>query len=105
MGLRRGLDSKTYMARQQSPPILQTPSPRSGPYRFGSEGSNGRGNCTLIETIQGEVKLIKRSNDLLEALRFPNLKDCLEYIDRNKLHINIIHRGKRRETEKDNPDQ
>ena len=54
------------------------------------------GNCTLIETIYGEVKLITRANEFLEALRFSSLNDCLEYVGRNKLQINIIHSGKRR---------
>ena len=88
--------------RKQQLSILQNLSPRVNFYRFCSEDSNCRGDCTLIETIQGEVKLITRSNDFLEALGFPNLKDCLEYIDRNRLHINIIHRSKRRETGGDN---
>jgi len=88
--------------RKQQSPILQGLSPRASFYRYSSEDSNCRGNCTLIETIHGEVKLITRSNDFLETLRFPNLKDCLEYVDRSRLQINIIHSGKRRETERDN---
>jgi hypothetical protein len=87
--------------RKQQSPIPQKLSPRASSCQYSSEDSTCRGNCTLIETIHGEVKLITRSNDSLEALRFPNLKDCLEYIDRSGLQINIIHSGKRRETERD----
>jgi len=92
------------MTKQQSP-ILQKASLPASPYRLSPEDFNGRGNCTLIETIHGEVKLITRANEFLEALRFSNLNDCLEYVDRNRLQINVIHSGKRRETESDNSHQ
>ena len=88
------------MKKQQSP-IFHNLSPRTSSYKNSSEDSN----CTLIETIQGEVKLLTRSNDFLEVLRFPNLRDCFEYVDRSGLQINIIHSGKRRETENDNSHQ
>ena len=66
---------------------------------IGLVGSNHKEKCTLIETVHGEVKLIKRSHDSpnnLETFKFPNLKDCLEYVDQNKFQVNIIHSGKRR---------
>jgi hypothetical protein len=92
------------MTKQQSS-MLQKASFPASCYRLSSEDSNRRGNCTLIETIHGGVKLITRANEFLEALRFSNLDDCLEYVDRNKLQINVIHSGKRRETERDNSHQ
>jgi hypothetical protein len=61
--------------------------------------SNYEEKCTLIETIHGEVKLIKRSYDSpnnLETFKFSNLKDCWEYVDKNKFQVNIIHSGKRK---------
>jgi hypothetical protein len=85
--------------------MLQKASFPASFYRLSSEDSNRRGGCTLIETIHGEVKLITRANEFLEALRFSNLDDCLEYVDRNKLQINVIHSGKRREAERDNSHQ
>ena len=92
------------MTKQQSPILQKALFPASF-YRLSSEDLNRRGNCTLIETIHGEVKLIMRANEFLEALRFSNLNDCLEYVDRNKLQINVIHSGKRKETERDNSHQ
>jgi len=62
-------------------------------------GSNYKEKCTLIETVHGKVKLIKRSNNSpnnLETFQFSNLKDCWEYVDQNKFQVNIIHSGKRR---------
>ena len=62
-------------------------------------GSNDKEKCTLIETVHGEVKLIKRSynsRNNLETFQFSNLKDCWEYVDQNKFQVNIIHSGKRR---------
>ena len=92
------------MTTQQSPTLQKASLPASL-YRLSSEESHRRGNCTLIETIHGEVKLITRVNEFLEAVRFSNLNDCLEYVDRNKLQINVIHSGKRKETERDNSHQ
>ena len=83
------------MTKQQSP-ILQKASLPASLHMLSPGDFNGRGNCTLIETIHGEVKLITRANEFLEALRFSSLNDCLEYVDRNKLQISIIHSGKRR---------
>jgi hypothetical protein len=70
---------------------------------IGLVGSNHKEKCTLIETIHGEVKLIKRSHDSpnnLETFKFSNLKDCLEYVDKNKFQVNIIHSGKKGMIEK-----
>jgi hypothetical protein len=83
------------MTTQQSPTLQKASLPTSL-YRLSSEEANRRRNCTLIETIHGEVKLITRANEFLEAVRFYSLNDCLEYVDRNKLQINVIHLGKRR---------
>ncbi len=53
--------------------------------------------CTLIETIQGEVKLIKRADANLTTLEFSNLKDCLDYVSKNRFQINIVHSGRRKD--------
>jgi len=61
--------------------------------------SDHKEKCTLIETIHGEVKLIKRSDDSppnLETLEFPNLRDCMEYVDKNKFQITVTHLGRKR---------
>ena len=52
--------------------------------------------CTVIQSLYGKVKLIKRSHESrpsLETLSFPNLKDCLEYADKNQFQINIMYSG------------
>ncbi len=58
--------------------------------------------CTVIETLNGEVKLIKRSDDApadLETLSFANLEDCMEYVGKNKFQISVTHiRRNRKET-------
>ncbi len=54
--------------------------------------------CTLIQTMNGDVKLIKRSDDSpndLETLRFPGLKECIEYVDKNQYEIAITHLGRK----------
>jgi len=54
--------------------------------------------CTVIESLHGDVKLIKRSHKSgpsLVTLRFPNLKDCLEYADQNQFQINIMYSGRK----------
>ena len=61
--------------------------------------SHHKQKCTLIETIYGEVKLIIRSDDSstdLETLKFSNLKDCKEYVDKNKFQITVTHLGRKR---------
>ncbi len=53
----------------------------------------------MIETLNGEVKLIKRSNGApadLETLSFPNLEECMEYVGKNEFQINVTHLGRRR---------
>ena len=57
---------------------------------------NHKPKCTLIETIHGEIKLIKRANAILTTLNFSNLRDCLDYADKNQFQINIVHSGRRR---------
>ncbi len=55
--------------------------------------------CTVIESLHGEAKLIKRSHQSglpLVSLRFPNLKDCLEYADKNRFQINIMYSGRKK---------
>jgi len=50
--------------------------------------------CTVIESLHGKVKLIKRSHQFgprLVTLSFPTLKDCLEYADKNRFQINIMY--------------
>jgi hypothetical protein len=56
--------------------------------------------CTLIETVHGEVKLIKRATAGLTTLNFPNLKNCLDFADKNQFQINIVHSGRKREDRK-----
>ncbi len=62
-----------------------------------------RETCTVIESLYGEVKLIKRSfqpQPGLVTLSFSNLKDCLDYVDRNQFHVNVMYSGKKKkETE------
>jgi hypothetical protein len=59
--------------------------------------------CTVIESLRGEVKLIKRSyqsGPRLVTLSFPSLRDCLEYADKNRFQINIMYSvRKKREIE------
>ena len=55
--------------------------------------------CTVIQSLHGGVKLIKRSHESrpsLVTLSFPNLKDCLEYVDKNQFEINIMYSGRPR---------
>lgn len=55
--------------------------------------------CTVIESLHGDVKLIKRSHKSgpsLITLRFSNLKDCLEYADKNQFQINIMYSGRKK---------
>ena len=56
--------------------------------------------CTLIETLHGEVKLIKRAHANLMTLNFSNLKECLAYVDKNQFQINIVHSGRRKDDRK-----
>jgi len=61
--------------------------------------SDHKEKYTLIETIHGEVKLIKRSDHSptnLKTLKFSNLKDGMEYVDKNKFQITVTHLGKKR---------
>ncbi len=63
-------------------------------------GKNDR--CTVIETMQGMAKLIRRAPEVYPALRtcnFPSLEECLRYAEKNRFEINIIHSGKRRNRE------
>ncbi len=66
---------------------------------------NQKEKCTVIESIYGEVKLIKRSYEsqpTLVTLNFSNLKDCLDYVDKNQFQINIMYSGRRkRDNEKE----
>ncbi len=58
-----------------------------------------RERCTVIESLYGEVKLIKRSfqpQPGLVTLSFSNLKDCLEYVDKNQFEVNVMYSGKRK---------
>jgi len=55
--------------------------------------------CTVIESLGGEAKLIKRSykpQPSLVTLRFPNLEDCLEYADKNQFQVNIMYSGRKK---------
>jgi len=55
--------------------------------------------CTVVESICGEAKLIKRSCEsrpALVTLCFPSLTDCLEYVDRNRFHVNVMYSGRRK---------
>jgi len=59
--------------------------------------------CTVIESLQGGAKLIKRSNKdgpSLVTLSFQNLKDCLKYADKNRIQINIVYSAKRKESDR-----
>jgi len=59
--------------------------------------------CTVIESIYGDVKLIKRSRESHPALVivfFPNLRDCLEYADRNQFQINVMYSGRKKSKNK-----
>jgi hypothetical protein len=66
---------------------------------------NQKEKCTVIESIYGEVKLIKRSYEsqpTLVTLNFSNLKECLDYVDKNQFQINILYSGRRkRDNEKE----
>jgi len=59
--------------------------------------------CTVIESLQGEVKLIKRSyksGASLVTIPFHNLKDCLEYAHKNRFQINIMYSARRKERDR-----
>ena len=59
--------------------------------------------CTVIQSLHGEVKLIKRSyksRPSLVTFCFSNLKDCLEYADKNQFQINIMHSGRKKGRER-----
>jgi len=67
--------------------------------RLGLDKSNG---CTVIETLHGDVKLIRRAYDVYPTLitsNFSNLADCLQYVEKNRFEINIIYSGKRKGSE------
>jgi hypothetical protein len=69
-------------------------------------GSDPIRKCTVIETLYGEVKLIKRRDGFpsdLITLNFSNLEDCLEYAHRNQIQINVVHSGKKKKENEDNP--
>ncbi len=56
-----------------------------------------REKCTVIESFHGEVKLIKRvdlSRSRLVKMSFPNLDDCLDYVNKNNFEISVVHSGK-----------
>jgi len=58
--------------------------------------------CTVIETLHGTVKLIRRAHDVYPTLitsNFSNLDDCLNYVEKNRFEINIIHSGKKKTRE------
>lgn len=59
------------------------------------DSSHHKQKCTLIETIHEEVELIIRSDDSpnLEVLKFSNLRNCMEYVDKNKFQIAVTHWG------------
>jgi len=60
---------------------------------------NAKGRCTVIESMQGEVKLIQRIDQSypgLVTLHFPDLKNCLEYVAKNKFKIATIYSGRRK---------
>jgi len=59
--------------------------------------------CTLIETFQGEIKLIKRVHANLVTFNFSNLRDCLTYVNKNQFEINIMHSGRRETIENHRP--
>lgn len=55
--------------------------------------------CTIIESLHGGVKLIKRSHPFgprLVTLSFPRMKDCLDYADKNRFQINMMYSGRKR---------
>ena len=54
--------------------------------------SHHKRKCTLIETIHGEVELIIRSDDSpnLEVLKFSNLKDCMEFVDKTNFKLLLL---------------
>jgi hypothetical protein len=55
--------------------------------------------CTVIESMQGEVKLIQQidqSYPELVTLHFSDLKNCLEYVAKNEFHIATIYSGRRK---------
>jgi len=59
--------------------------------------------CTVIESMQGKVKLIQRideSYSRLLTLSFLNLRNCMEYAAKNQFQINIIYSGMRKEDRK-----
>ncbi len=87
--------------RKQQSTLPQNFSPLPGSSMPGSAPPEYKGNCTLIESIYGDVKLIRRSDHFLQAIKFSSLKDCLEYVDKNRLQINVIHLGMRREEPKE----
>jgi len=63
---------------------------------------NMNNRCTVIESMHGMVKLIRRTPDgypTLVTCDFPSLEDCLKYAESNRFEINIIHSGKRRNLE------
>ena len=62
------------------------------------DSSHHKQKCTLMETIHGEVELIIRSDDSpnLEVLKFSNLRDCMQYVEKNKLQITVTHLGRKR---------
>jgi len=60
---------------------------------------NAKGRCTVIESMQGEVKLIQRIDQSypgLVTLHFPDLKNCLEYVAKNEFKIATIYSGRRK---------
>jgi len=60
--------------------------------------------CTVIESICGQVKLIKRSREscpALVTLSFSNLEDCLEYINENHFQLHIIYSGMKKREKND----
>jgi hypothetical protein len=62
-----------------------------------SMNMSDREKCTVIESIYGEVKLIKRSyqsEPSLVTLSFPNLEDCLDYVERNQFQISVMYSGR-----------
>ena len=55
--------------------------------------------CTVIESLHGGVKLIRRSHKSgpsLVTLSFPSMKDCLAYADKNRFQINIMYSGRKK---------
>ena len=63
--------------------------------------SGFKGKCTVIESMEGKVKLIQRvdeSYSRLLTLSFPSSKNCLEYAAKNQFQINIIYSGAKKES-------